>query len=146
MLASAIVLAAAMSSAPASDDRDIVAALDLRYQAAVKANDAAAMAEILHDDMILVVGRGDVVTRADLLREAGAGRVAYSVQDEEPGSQTVRMYGRDTAVVTAKLWLKYTAEGKAFDRKLWFSDTYVRTPGGWKYAFGQASLALPDAG
>jgi hypothetical protein len=29
------------------------------------------------------------------------------------------------------------------EKKLWFSDTYVRTPGGWRYAFGQASLSLP---
>jgi hypothetical protein len=35
-------------------------------------------------------------------------------------------------------------EGKSFDRKLWFSDTYVRTKAGWRYAFGQASLALPS--
>jgi hypothetical protein len=32
----------------------------------------------------------------------------------------------------------------AFERKLWFSDTYVRTAGGWKYVLGQASLPLPD--
>ena len=31
-----------------------------------------------------------------------------------------------------------------FDRTLWFSDTYVRTPAGWKHFFGQASLPLPD--
>jgi hypothetical protein len=50
----------------------------------------------------------------------------------------------DTAVVTALLWEKYTYEGKTVEKKLWFSDTYVRTPKGWKYVFGQASLALPD--
>jgi hypothetical protein len=56
----------------------------------------------------------------------------------------VRLYGRDTAIVTARLWLKgVTREGRAFDRRLWFSDTYVRTPEGWRYAFGQASLDLP---
>jgi hypothetical protein len=54
----------------------------------------------------------------------------------------VRVWG-DTAVVTAELWLKYKAEGKAVDRKLWFGDTYVRTPKGWRYAFGRASLGLP---
>jgi hypothetical protein len=27
---------------------------------------------------------------------------------------------------------------------LWFSDTYVRTQRGWRYAFGQASIALPE--
>lgn len=146
------MLAATMSvsmvqAAPTADteaDRATVAALDLRYQAAVKANDAQAMAAILHDDMILVVGKGDVVSRADLLDGARAKSVVYEQQDEEPGSQTVRMYGPDTAIVTAKLWLKYTTAGKAFDRRLWFSDTYVRTAQGWKYAFGQASLALPD--
>jgi len=36
-------------------------------------------------------------------------------------------------------------DGAAFDRRLWFSDTYVRTPQGWKYVFGQASLRLPDS-
>jgi hypothetical protein len=35
-------------------------------------------------------------------------------------------------------------EGEAFDRRLWFSDTYVRTPAGWRYVFGQASLSLPQ--
>jgi ketosteroid isomerase-like protein len=139
----AVMLAAAMVQAAPLDDRATVAALDVRYQAAVKANDAETMAAILADDMVLVVGRGDVVTRADLLDGARAASVVYEQQDEEPGSQTVRMYGRDTAVVTAKLWLKYTTGGKAFDRRLWFSDTYVRTAKGWKYAFGQASLALP---
>ena len=55
----------------------------------------------------------------------------------------MRLFG-DTAVVTAKLWVKGVRAGAAFDRKLWFSDTYVRTPQGWKYVFGQASLALPE--
>ena len=53
------------------------------------------------------------------------------------------MYGPDTAIVTARLWLKGVRAGKAFDRRLWFSDTYVRTPEGWRYAFGQASMDLP---
>jgi hypothetical protein len=46
--------------------------------------------------------------------------------------------------VTALLRLKGTNEGAPFDRRVWFSDTYVRTPDGWKYFFGQASLRLPD--
>ena len=135
--------ATAYAHPTADQDRSEVAALDTRYQAAVKVNDAATMAEILHDDMVLVVGAGAVVTRADLLKDAKAATTIYQMQDEEPGTQTVRLYGADTAVVTAKLWLKYTAGGKAFDRRLWFSDTYVRTPKGWKYAFGQSSIALP---
>ena len=54
----------------------------------------------------------------------------------------MRVHG-DTAVVTALLRLKGTSDGKPFDRRVWFSDTYVRTAAGWKYVFGQASLPLP---
>ncbi len=57
----------------------------------------------------------------------------------------MRLYGEDTAIVTALLWLKGTTRaGEAFERRLWFSDTYVRTAEGWRYAFGQASIALPE--
>lgn len=142
-IAAAAVAFALTAGAAQADDAATVAALDVRYQAAVKANDAETMAKILHPQMILVVGSGAVITRDDLLGEARRRTIDYEIQDEEPGSQTVRMFGADTAVVTAKLRLKYTTGGKAFDRTLWFSDTYVRTPDGWRYAFGQASLALP---
>lgn len=145
LLAAGAALALSAGEAPAADDAATVAALDVQYQQAVKANDAETMAKILHPEMILVVGSGAVVTRDDLIREARAKSIVYEIQDEEPGSQTVRLFGADTAVVTAKLRLKYTRQGTAFDRTLWFSDTYVRTTEGWRYAFGQASLALPAA-
>jgi ketosteroid isomerase-like protein len=140
----AAALALSAGVAEAADDRATVAALDVQYQAAVKANDAVTMGRILHPEMILVVGSGTVISREDLLKEARAKSIAYEIQDEEPGSQTVRMFGAETAVVTAKLRLKYVTGGKASDRTLWFSDTYVRTSEGWRYAFGQASLALPQ--
>jgi uncharacterized protein (TIGR02246 family) len=140
----AAAMALSAGSAHAADDRAAVAALDVQYQAAVKANDAETMARILHPEMILVVGSGAVITGEELLKEARAKSIVYEIQDEEPGSQAVRMFGPDTAVVTAKLRLKYVSGGKASDRTLWFSDTYVRTPDGWRYAFGQASLALPN--
>jgi len=136
---------AAGAAARAEDDRALIAALDTAYQAAVERNDADAMAAILHADMILVVGAGAVYTRADLLRAAREKDVVYERQVEDAGTQTVRLYGRDTAIVTARLWLKGESKGRKFDKRLWFSDTYVRTADGWKYAFGQSSIALPAA-
>jgi uncharacterized protein (TIGR02246 family) len=139
----ALLLSGAAHASP-EQDRAAIAALDTAYQAAVERNDAEAMAAILHPDMILVIGRGAVFTRADLLRSARERDVEYENQVEEAGTQTVRLYGEDTAIVTARLWLKGTTrEGGAFERRLWFSDTYVRTSEGWRYAFGQASIALP---
>lgn len=130
--------------AEAEDAAQVVAGLDTQYQAAVKRNDAAAMGRILHEDFVLVLGDGRVHSREDLLKSARDKNIVWEQQDEEPGTQTVRVWG-DTAVVTAKLWIKGVSDGKPFDRKLWFSDTYVRTVSGWRYAFGQASLALPPA-
>jgi ketosteroid isomerase-like protein len=109
-------------------------------RAAVRRNDAGTMTRILADDFVLVTGSGRTYTKADMLEEARRGDV-YQRNDEEV--QTVRVWG-DTAVVTAKLWERYTSNGKSFDHKFWFSDTYVRTPAGWKYVFGQSSLALPS--
>jgi ketosteroid isomerase-like protein len=144
VLASAATVLSTLAPALAVDDARIVADLDTRFQLATKLNDAATIDEILHDDMVLVIGRGTVVTKRELVDAAKDRTTLWEQQDEEPGSQTVRLFGPDTAVVTAKLWLKGTTNGQAFDRKLWFSDTYVRTPKGWKYAFGQSSLALPN--
>jgi ketosteroid isomerase-like protein len=126
-------------NASADDDKKAVAALDTQYQAAVEKNDAATMDRILADDFILVTGYGKTFTKADLLKEARKGTVVYEHQSDT--EQTVRVWG-DTAVVTAKLWEKGTQDGKPFDYTLWFSDTYVRSPTGWRYAFGQASLPL----
>jgi ketosteroid isomerase-like protein len=126
------------------EDLKTVAALDTKYQAAVKSNDAATMDQILADDFVLVTGRGKVSSKADLIESARKKEVTYERQDEEPGTQKVRVW-RDTAVVTALLWIKAEQGGKPVDYKLWFSDTYVRTPAGWRYVFGQASLPLPQA-
>ena len=140
LLAAAALVAGARD---ASADAKAVAALDTAYQAAVKANDAAGMAAILHRDFVLVLGTGTVIPREQLLKSARDRAAVYEHQEEDAGTQTVRVYG-DTAVVTARLWLKGAApDGSGpFDRRLWFSDTYVRTPGGWRYAFGQATQPL----
>lgn len=131
-----------VGAAPA-DDIKAVAALDTAFQLAVKNNDVEAIDRALADDMVLLTGRGRVYTKEDHLVSARKKERRYEQQDEVPGTQTVRVWG-DTAVVTALLWCKGIAgDGKPFDYKVWFSDTYVRTPAGWKYIFGQASLPLP---
>jgi len=123
-------------------DAQTVAALDTMYQAAVKANDIAIMDRILADDFVLVTDRGASLTKADLIKEAREKRTIYEHQEEEQGTQKVRVW-RDTAVVTALLRIKGTRDQNPFDYKVWFSETYVRTATGWRYVFGQASIPLP---
>jgi ketosteroid isomerase-like protein len=144
----AILIAAGLMAGAAQgtpdDDRKQVARLDAEFQAAVKINDAQTMDRILHKDMVLVLGDGRINTRDELLQESRDKVVHYERQDEEPGTQTVRIWG-DTAVVTALLWVKGSSKGAEFDLRLWFSDIYVRSNEGWRYVFGQASLHLPEA-
>jgi len=140
LMISALSLGTATNDLNASSEEDAKAVA--AYQAAVKSNDAATMDQILADDFVLVNGRGKVSSKADLIESARKKEVTYERQDEEPGTQKVRVWG-DTAVVTALLWIKAVQGGKPIDYKLWFSDTYVRTPTGWRYVFGQASLPLP---
>jgi ketosteroid isomerase-like protein len=144
-LALLAMLMSGNANADSKTDQQLIAELDRTFQAAVKQNDAEAMAAILHPDMVLVLGDGRVFTREDQLRESREKLLTYELQDEEPGTQIVRVHA-DTGVVTALLRIKGTNKGVRFNRSVWFSDTYVRTSSGWKYFFGQASLALPSEG
>src|SRR5947208_3300200 len=127
---------------PRTVDEQTVARLDTLYHSAVKANDVAIMDEILADDFVLVTDRGASLTKADLIKEAKEKRTIYEHQEVEEGTQKVRIW-RDTAVVTALLRIKGTRDKNPFDYKVWLNETYVRTPTGWRYVFGQASN--PDA-
>jgi ketosteroid isomerase-like protein len=127
---------------PRTMDAQTIAKLDAVYQAAVKANDVAIMNEILADDFALITDRGTSLTKADLIKEAREKRTIYEHQEVEEGTQKVRIW-RDTAVVTALLRIKGTKDQNPFDYKVWLNETYVRTPTGWRYVFGQA--LKPDA-
>lgn len=139
------IVNAASAAASAEEDKKAVAALDIRYQAAVKANDAATMNRIFHEDFTLVTGKGVVSNKADWIKRAENKTIIYERQEHVEGTQTVRVFG-NTAIVTALLWIKGTIaqEGKRIDVKLWYSDTYIRTPQGWLYVFGQSSIPLPE--
>jgi ketosteroid isomerase-like protein len=134
-------LTAAAADVSDADDRRVLAALDTQYQKAVQDNDAKTMAAILADDFILVEGDGKRSTKTDLVNDAAGGKTHYEHQQDS--QQTVIVSG-DTAVVTAKLWAKGIEDGVKVDYEMWFSDVYVRTPKGWSYLFGQASLPLPS--
>jgi ketosteroid isomerase-like protein len=122
-----------------SEVEKLIIDLDTQYQRAVKTNDVATMDRILADDFVLVTGLGKTYTKADLLKDA---REGTTYEHQEDTNQTVHVWG-DTAVITALLWEKGVSGGKAFDKKLWFSDVYKLTPDGWRYVFAQSSLPLP---
>lgn len=141
MCALGIVLAAMPAPGHASpSDEQTVAALDTAYQAAVLKKDMAAMDRLLPANFVLVTGKGKVFGKSELLAEERRADLVFTHQEDT--QQTVRIWG-DTAVVTALLHVAGTDKGQPFDYSLWFSDVYLRTPQGWRYTFGQASIRLP---
>ena len=138
-IAGATIVTAATAG---DDDRAILAALDEQYQKAVEQNDWATMARMLADDFVLVDGDGKHYSKADLVNDTKSGKTHYEHQQDS--ERTVWIWGDHTAVITAKLWAKGIEDGKQVDYEEWFSDVYVRTPKGWRYVFGQASLPSPD--
>lgn len=142
VVAASIATGAGMA-ADIETDRRSVYELDVQYQAAVEKNDAATIERIHHPEMTLVLSNGTVVPGRQIEKRARDRNWNFEQQVVVDDSRTVRVMN-DTAVVTAKLWLKGTRpSGEAFDYKVWFSDTYVRTPTGWRYFFGQAGAPLP---
>ncbi len=116
-----------------------VALLDDEYQRAVEGNDSEAMAKILADDFVLVVGDGRHYSKEDLLEEARERRIIYEFQKDS--NKEVRVWG-DTAVVTALLSARGREGGRLFEYNVWFSDTYSRSGGRWKYVFGQSGTRV----
>ena len=135
-----IAISSSALAAGAPVCRNNVAALDTEFQAAVKRNDVAAVERLLPSSYILVSASGEVQTKADLVNEARQRRYLYTHQEDS--HQTVRMWG-GTAVLTALLWAQGTTEGRHFDVKVWFSDTYACTSEGWRYVFAQVGTHVP---
>ena len=130
----------ALPTPPLTVDAQMVGALDTVYRAAIKANDIAIMDQILADDFVLVSDSGASLTKADLINQAREKQTIYEDEEVEEGTQNVRVW-RDTAVVTELLRIKGTRDQPPF--KVWFSETYVRTPTGWRCVLGQASTPFP---
>jgi ketosteroid isomerase-like protein len=128
------------SSAPASlkdVDAQTVAALDTEFHAAVKTNDEKTIDRILADDFVLMRGAGAQLSKADIVKQAREKQTRYEHHEIENGTQNVRVW-RDTAVVTETLRVKGAEQGKPVDEKFAVTETYVRTPDGWRYVSGQA--------
>jgi hypothetical protein len=83
LIGSLAALASVAANANAESDRRDVSAIDTKYQAAVKKNDATTMDRILADDFVVVTGTGKIYSKPDLLGMARTNRVVYEHQEEE---------------------------------------------------------------
>jgi len=99
--------------------------------------DVSALERVLTPDFTLTVSNGEVSTRADEINELQSNKVHYDVFENY--DMLARLYGNDTAVVLGKTRVKGTADGKAFDRVVQFTDTLIKRDGRWQLAAGHIS-------
>lgn len=142
LIAAALAMSwATPAAAECPRDAEVIIALDQQYQDAVFRNDADSIERLLPEDFALVTGRGKVVRKADLVREARTELAHYQRQHDT--QQSVRFIG-DIAVISALLHVRGREGGRPVNYRLWFSDVYLCTPEGWRYSFAQSSIPLPD--
>ena len=99
--------------------------------------DVAALERVLTPDFTLTLSSGEVSTRADEIKELHSKKVHYDVFENY--DMLARLYGNDTAVALGKTRVKGTADGKAFDRIVQFTDTLIKRDGRWQLAAGHVS-------
>jgi len=98
--------------------------------------DPVALERVLTTDFTLTLSNGEVSTRGNEIDELRNGRVHYDVFENY--DMKARLYD-DTAVVVGKTHVRGTAEGKAFDRVVQFTDTLIKRDGQWQLAAGHVS-------
>jgi len=122
----------------ARDHREILA-VEAALCRAFEAGDAAALRRHLTADFTLVDSRGRETGLAGNLAELEGGEPDYEVFRNH--GQRIRLHG-DAAIVTGVTTIRGTAAGSPFSADFRFTDTWVRSGGGWKLAASHAS-AMP---
>ena len=136
VLAAALACSAASSAAPVVDDAAELTRLDQAMQRAVVDRDPVAFASFLTDDYVLVVSNSRMVDKAAVVAEIDSPDARMDVNDST--DLRIRVHG-DTALVIADLHQVGRNGDTPFDYWVRYTDTWIRTPAGWKCVSGHAT-------
>ncbi|PYL15165.1 MAG: hypothetical protein DMF46_07025 [Verrucomicrobia bacterium] len=141
---SASPAAARAAAAPSGKKMSVEAALkdnENRWEAAIAKHDTVSVGSMVADDFVGVYFDGKVMTRSGVLAESKKDRDTYKSAVNE--KLAVHTYGPNAAVVVGTAHEKGTGkDGKPFDRKLRFTDTWVERSGRWQCVASQV-MKLP---
>ena len=125
-----------MVSTGDSPEQEVTAAA-LRRAAALVAADAAALRLLMHPALQWTTLRGEVLGYADYIAGNTSGDLRWRAQ--RLADIKVAVAG-DTAVLTAAVTDEVTRDGQDRSFHLRLTQTWVRTPVGWRCLAGHASL------
>jgi hypothetical protein len=95
---------------------------------AILRGDAAALERMTSDDYTFVTLRGEMVTKAEIVRNFRSGAAKY--QSREISDLNIRVYD-NSAVVTGRAIQKGMENGKDYSGDYWFTRVYVKQGGHW---------------
>jgi ketosteroid isomerase-like protein len=141
---SASPAAAKAAAAPSGKKMSVEAALkdnENRWEAAIAKHDVVRVGSMVADDFVGVYFDGKVMSRSSVMAESKKDRDTYKSAVNE--RLAVHTYGQNVAVVVGTAHEKGTGkDGKPFDRKFRFTDTWVERSGRWQCVASQI-MKLP---
>jgi ketosteroid isomerase-like protein len=141
---SASPAAAKAAAAPSGKKMSVEAALkdnENRWEAAIAKHDVVSVGSMVADDFVGVYFDGKVMSRSSVMAESKKDRDTYKSAVNE--RLAVHTYGPNVAVVVGTAHEKGTGkDGKPFDRKFRFTDTWVERSGRWQCVASQI-MKLP---
>jgi ketosteroid isomerase-like protein len=106
-------------------------ALEQLWNQAYKSGDTKALDSILDDQVVLVNDDGSVQSKAEFLASVKAPSPGTAQQQQvAPESFNVHVYG-NVALATGVMRVKGVENGKGFNRRERFIDTWVLKHGSW---------------
>jgi len=120
-----------------------VVALEKAWNQAYKTGDAAALASILDNSLVLVEDDGTLKTKAEFLSSLKA--PTTNEEQVSPESLSVRVFG-NTAIAIGVLSVKSRQNGKPVIRHERFIDTWVYRNGAWMCIATDATPMTHSAG
>jgi ketosteroid isomerase-like protein len=121
-------LQTADSAPSAVGARDEILRLEEERNRAIVAGDFAALDRMTSDDYTFITLRGELRTKAEIVRGFKSGSFKYEAR--RISDLNVRLYGT-TAVVTGRSTQKGTEDGKDYSGDYRFTRVYVQQRGRW---------------
>jgi ketosteroid isomerase-like protein len=122
-----VLVCAHYAAGQTSVEREIKSLEEARNEAILH-GDVAALDQMTSDDYTFITLKGELRTKADILKGFASGSFHY--ESRQISDLKVRVYG-DTAVVTGRSVQKGMENGKDYSGEYWFTRVYVKQKGRW---------------
>ncbi|HXZ81025.1 MAG TPA: nuclear transport factor 2 family protein [Terriglobales bacterium] len=134
----AILLSSNVYAAAADQNiQDEIKTLEEARNRAILKGDVAALDRMTSDDYTFITLRGELRTKAEILKGFSSGSFRY--ESREISDLNVRVYG-DTAIVTGRSIQKGQENGKDYSGDYRFTRVYVKQNGRWLTVALQTTL------